>query len=340
MPDRLAPTRMQSIATGTTLTANANRTISIVVPCHNEADSLKSFLQATNAALKSIPDASFELVFIDDGSTDATLPTLLTLAEVDSRIRVIELSRNFGKEAALTAGIDFATGDAIIPMDADLQDPPALIPALVEKWREGHEVVLAQRINRNNDSLLKRVTALGFYRLHNSLSDHGIPENVGDFRLMDRKVVDELKRFPERGRFMKGLFAWVGFRTVTVEYERAPRIADVSKFGFWRLWNFALEGITGFSTLPLRVWTYVGFTVSLCAFVYGIFMLIRTLLYGNDVPGYASLLVSVMFLGGLQLMGLGVIGEYVGRVHQEAKGRPIYIVRQTYSGDDDRNRVA
>ncbi len=316
--------------------ASAKPTISIVVPCHNEAQSLKSFMRATNAVLETIADVSFELVFIDDGSTDATLATLRTFANDDPRISILELSRNFGKEAALTAGIDFASGDAVIPIDADLQDPPALIPALVGKWREGCEVVLAQRVNRNTDSLLKRLTAFLFYRLHNKLADHAIPENVGDFRLMDRKVIDALKRFPERGRFMKGLFAWVGFRTATVEYERAPRIADVSKFGFWRLWNFAIEGITGFSTLPLRVWTYFGFIVSLCAFIYGVFMLIRTLLYGNDVPGYASLMVSVMFLGGLQLMGLGVIGEYIGRVHQESKGRPIYIVRRTYSDNADR----
>ena len=327
---------MRSTNAGITLTRNAIPTISIVVPCHNEAQSLKSFMLATNTALASIADVSFEFVFIDDGSTDTTLSALVTIAETDPRVRIVELSRNFGKEAALTAGIDFARGDAVIPIDADLQDPPMVIAALVDKWREGYEVVLAQRVNRDTDSLLKRLTAHLFYRLHNTLADHAIPENVGDFRLMDRKVIDELKRFPERGRFMKGLFAWVGFRTATVEYERAPRIAGASKFGFWRLWNFAIEGITGFSTLPLRVWTYFGFTVSLCAFVYGAFMLIRTLLYGNDVPGYASLLVSVMFLGGLQLMGLGVIGEYVGRVHQEAKGRPIYIVRRTYPGDTGR----
>lgn len=316
--------------------ASAKPTISIIVPCHNEAQSLKKFMRATNAVLETITDVSFELVFIDDGSTDATLATLMAFAEGDPRISILELSRNFGKEAALTAGIDFASGDAVIPLDADLQDPPAVIPALVEKWREGYEVVLAQRVNRNTDSFLKRVTAHLFYRLHNKLAAHAIPENVGDFRLMDRKVIDALKRFRERGRFMKGLFAWVGFRTATVEYERAPRIADVSKFGFWRLWNFAIEGITGFSTLPLRVWTYFGFIVSLCAFIYGVFMLVRTLLYGNDVPGYASLMVSVMFLGGLQLMGLGVIGEYIGRVHQESKGRPIYIVRRTYPDNADR----
>ena len=321
---------------GATLSPNANPMISIVVPCHNEAESLKSFLRETSAALETIASASFEFIFVDDGSTDATLQTLLGFAKNDPRICIVELSRNFGKEAALTAGIDSASGDAVIPIDADLQDPPEVIAKLVEKWREGYEVVLAQRGNRNTDSFLKRVTAHFFYRLHNKLADHAIPENVGDFRLMDRKVIDELKRFPERGRFMKGLFGWVGFRTAIVQYERAPRIADISKFGFWRLWNFALEGITGFSTLPLRIWTYLGFSVSLCAFVYGIFMLVRTLIYGNDVPGYASLMVSVMFLGGLQLMGLGVIGEYIGRIHQEAKGRPIYIIRRRHLIDVDR----
>jgi glycosyltransferase involved in cell wall biosynthesis len=250
------------------------------------------------------------------------------------------LSRNFGKEAALTAGIDAARGDAVIPIDADLQDSPELIVRLVEEWKRGFEVVLAKRADRRADSFAKRLTALLFYKVHNSISEPVIPENVGDFRLMDRKVVDAIKQLPERRRFMKGIFAWVGFRSTTIEYVRDPRIAGASRFSAWKLWNLALEGITSFSTAPLRIWTYLGLAVASLAFVYAGFIVMRTVIHGIDVPGYASLLAITLFLGGIQLIGLGVLGEYLGRVYSEAKQRPIYIVRDSYEASRATRREA
>jgi glycosyltransferase involved in cell wall biosynthesis len=307
-----------------------SRLLSLVVPFHNEEAALHAFFARVVPILESIPATPFEIVCVNDGSRDGTLAMLLVEARRDARIRVIDLTRNFGKEAALTAGIDEATGDAVIPIDADLQDPPELIPTLVQRWREGAEVVLAQRVRRATDSYLKRVTAAAYYRVHNCLSDLKIPENVGDFRLMDRAVIHSLKQLPERHRFMKGLFAWVGYRTVIVPYEREARSAGHSKFSGWRLWNLALEGITSFSTMPLRSWTYIGSAIALGAFGYGAFIVARTLILGIDVPGYASLLSVLLFLGGIQLIGLGVVGEYVGRIYDEAKGRPIYLVRRRY----------
>ncbi|AOY94002.1 glycosyltransferase [Cupriavidus sp. USMAA2-4] len=304
--------------------------LSLVVPCHNESAAIRPFFASVMPILEAMEDVRFEIVCVNDGSTDDTLERLVAVARRDMRVRVIDLTRNFGKEAAMTAGIDEALGDAVIPIDADLQDPPALIPLLVEKWRAGAEVVLAQRRDRRCDSLLKRIAATAYYRVHNRLSELKLPENVGDFRLMDRVVVNALKQLPERRRFMKGLFAWVGFRTEIVTYERQARCAGDSKFSGWRLWNFALEGITSFSTLPLRVWTYIGSAFAFLAFWYGLFIAARTLVLGVDVPGYASLLCVLLFFGGLQLIGVGVVGEYVGRIYYEAKGRPIYLVRQRF----------
>jgi len=278
-------------------------------------------------------------VCVNDGSKDDTLQKLIAVSRMDERVRVIDLTRNFGKEAALTAGIDEALGDAVIPIDADLQDPPELIPTLVAHWQKGAEVVLAQRASRACDTFLKRVTAAAYYRVHNTLSDLKLPENVGDFRLMDRAVVNALKQLPERHRFMKGLFAWVGFNTVIVPYEREARSAGQSKFSGWRLWNFALEGITSFSTWPLRSWTYIGLAIASLAFVYGSYIIARTMVLGVDVPGYASLLSLLLFFGGLQLIGLGVVGEYIGRIYDEAKGRPIYLVKRRYQERRLRNRL-
>ncbi|SPA13753.1 prophage-derived bactoprenol glucosyl transferase [Cupriavidus taiwanensis] len=306
------------------------RLLSLVVPCYNESDSIGKFFDCVIPVLETIEAIRFELVLVNDGSSDDTLGRLIAYSHRDPRVRVVDLTRNFGKEAALTAGLDEALGDAVIPIDADLQDPPSLIPELVRRWREGAEVVLAQRSSRACDSWLKRVTAGAYYRIHNRLSDQKLPVNVGDFRLMDRVVVNALKQMPERRRFMKGLFAWVGYRTVIVPYEREPRSAGHSKFSGWRLWNFALEGITSFSTMPLRSWTYIGVAIALGAFGYGAFIVARTLVLGIDVPGYASLLSALLFLGGIQLIGLGVVGEYVGRIYDEAKGRPIYLVRRRY----------
>jgi len=304
--------------------------ISIVVPFHNERDTVNLFFAEVRAVLAPLQALRFEIVCINDGSRDGTLDELLAAAAQDARIRVLDLTRNFGKEAALTAGLDEARGDAVIVIDADLQDPPELIPDLIRCWQDGAPVVLAHRANRSTDSLAKRVTANLFYRVHNALSNVKIPPNVGDFRLMDRQVVEALGRLPERRRFMKGLFAWVGFPAVTVHYERARRTAGQSSFSGWRLWNYAIEGITGFSTIPLRAWTYVGALIATLAFLYGGFMVVRTLLFGNPVPGYASLLSAVLFSSGIQLVGIGMIGEYIGRIYDESKQRPIYLVRQRY----------
>jgi len=306
------------------------RRVSIVVPFFNESAGVDSFYQAIAAVTSRLPAIDFEIVCVDDGSRDDTLARLVDLVQRDSRVRVIELSRNFGKEAALTAGIDAAAGDAIVPIDADLQDPPDVIPALVDEWIKGAEMVLARRTDRSTDSLLKSKTAQWFYRLHNKLAYIQIPENVGDFRLMDRVVVDALKQLPERQRFMKGLFAWVGFRTASIQYARAPRAAGQSTFSGWRLWNFALEGITSFSTTPLRIWTYIGGFGALFSIAYATFILVRALVRGVDLPGYPSLLVSILFFGSLQLIGIGVLGEYIGRIYIEGKHRPNYIVRRTY----------
>jgi glycosyltransferase involved in cell wall biosynthesis len=301
--------------------------ISIVTPFFNEAEVVAAFYERITKVANTIPDAEFEFVCVNDGSQDDTLERLAQLVANDARVRVIDLSRNFGKEAALTAGLDEARGHAVIPMDADLQDPPELIAVLISRWRQGYEVVLAKRSNRQSDSYLKRKTAEFFYRLHNCISDIPLPEDVGDFRLIDRAVVTALQALPERRRFMKGLFAWVGFKTTTIEYVRTARIAGKTKFSGWKLWNFALEGITSFSTTPLRVWTYLGTSFAAIGFLYALFIILRVIMLGIDVPGYASLLTAVLLLGGIQLIGIGVIGEYIGRIYIESKQRPIYIVR-------------
>ena len=307
----------------------ARKLVSLVVPMYNEAQALDALFARLAQVLEPLqPRYRFEVVCVNDGSRDATLETLIRKSRELPMLRVVDLSRNFGKEAALSAGIGEARGDAVIPLDADLQDPPELIVPMLEKWEAGAEVVLAHRVNRDTDSFLKRLTAKYFYRVHNALSEPTIPENVGDFRLMDRRVVDVLLSLPESRRFMKGLFAWVGFRTESVGYERRERSAGSTKFSGWKLWNLALEGITSFSTVPLRVWTYLGLGVSLFALVFALFIVLRTLLFGIDIPGYASMIVVALFLGGVQLIGIGVIGEYVGRIYLETKGRPVYLVRE------------
>ena len=308
--------------------------VSIVAPFHNEAGGVELFHRELSAALAAVPGHRFEIVCVDDGSSDATLDELVALTARDPRVRVLELSRNFGKEAALTAGMDAARGDAVVALDADLQDPPELIGRLVEAWAGGADVVLARRTDRSSDSFLKRTSAELFYRIHNRLSSVKIPENVGDFRLLDRVAVDALKALPERQRFMKGLFAWIGFKTATVDYARRARASGASKFSGWRLWNFALEGITSFSTVPLRVWTYVGAIGAALTFLYALFIIARVLVLGVEVPGYASLLVAILFLGSLQLLSVGVLGEYIGRVYLETKQRPVYVVRREFGGRD------
>lgn len=306
------------------------RKISIIAPFYNEGEGVDLFYAAICPIVDQVSEMDFEVVCVDDGSKDDTLMKLISLTEKDSRFHVIELSRNFGKEAALTAGIDAAVGDAIIPIDADLQDPPELIPEMIKEWVKGAEVVLARRIDRSSDSYLKRKTAESFYRFHNRLSAIQIPENVGDFRLMDRIAVDALKQLPEQQRFMKGLFAWVGFKTVTLDYVRNPRVAGTTKFSGWKLWNFALEGITSFSAAPLKFWSYIGGLGALVTFIYALFIISRTLILGVDIPGYASLLVVVLFFGSLQLISVGMLGEYIGRIYMETKHRPLYLVRKHY----------
>lgn len=306
--------------------------VSLVVPFYNEGAAVPVFFEAISHVLTSIDTAAFEIVCVDDGSKDDTLARLLEAARSDQRIRIVELSRNFGKEAALTAGLDMATGDAVIPMDADLQDPPELIAGMVEKWQRGADVVLARRIDRNNDSLLKRCTASLFYKIHNRVSLTEIPANVGDFRLMNRAAVDALKRLPERQRFMKGMFAWIGFHTDIIDYVRPARAAGSSKFTGWKLWNFALEGFTSFGSVPLRIWTYVGLLGTALSAIYIVVIVARVLIHGIAVPGYASLLVSILFFGSLQLLSIGILGEYIGRIYAESKQRPVYIVRQHHGG--------
>ena len=298
--------------------------ISLVVPVFNEEDAIPIFYQAVR---KELPEYEVEIVFINDGSKDGTESIINALAVSDPLVKPLSFTRNFGKEPALFAGLEHATGDAVIPIDVDLQDPIEVIPQLIAKWQEGADVVLAKRTDRSTDGHLKRKTAEWFYRLHNKISSPKIEENVGDFRLMSRETVEHIKRLPERNLFMKGVLSWVGGRVEIVEYTRAERVAGTTKFNGWKLWNLALEGITSFSTFPLRMWTYIGLAVAGAAFLYGAWMIFDTLAFGNPVRGYPSLLVSILFLGGVQLIGIGVLGEYIGRIYTEVKARPKYIIR-------------
>lgn len=303
--------------------------ISLIIPCHDEADNIAALHERVCAVMNEIGEP-WEMLCVNDGSRDDTLERLLALHREDPRVVVIDFSRKFGKEAALTAGLDHACGDAAIPLDADLQDPPELIPELLAKWREGFEVVNAVRITRDGESWFKRSSAHLFYRVINRLSNVDIPPDTGDFRLISRPALEALKQLPERRRFMKGLFAWVGFRSANVYYHREPRHAGKTKWNYWRLWNFAVEGITSFSQVPLQLASYLGFTVSFLALLYAAWLIIQTLVYGNSVKGYPSMMVTLLFLGGIQLMALGVIGEYLGRIYEESKQRPVYLVRQAW----------
>ena len=308
---------------------NTRPLVSVVVPFFNEEKAVDRFLQTIIAVLEDI-DTKWEIICVDDGSSDHTLQHLLSAARANPAISVLALSRNFGKESALTAGIESSGGDVVVLIDADLQDPPMLIGDMLEKWREGYDVVYGIRQSRNEDSLTKRVTAGVFYRIFNSLTSVPVPVNSGDFRLMDRRVADRLRELPERTRFMKGLFAWLGYKSTAVYYDRPGREEGNTTWSYWKLWNFALDGLTSFSTVPLRVWTYVGLIVSLMSFGYASFLIFRTFIEGVDLPGYASLMVVILFLGGIQLISLGVLGEYLGRVFIEVKQRPIYLIDRVY----------
>lgn len=304
------------------------KTVSIILPFFNEAEGIPLFFERLNNVISNIPDCRFELICINDGSRDMTFTALEAAKKLYPAITIIDFTRNFGKEAALTAGLEFAAGDAVIIMDTDLQHPPELIPEFIRKWRAGVPVVLAKRNSRSTERALYRFLTETFYRLHNIISDIKIPSNTGDFRLIDRQVCEALKRLPESRRFMKGLFAWVGYEYEDVEYEVAPRACGRTSFNKWKSWNFALEGITSFSMVPLRLWTYAGLLVTAGGLFYASWIIMRAFLFGVDTPGYATLLTTVVLFGGLQLIGIGVLGEYIGRIYIETKNRPIYLVKK------------
>jgi len=319
----------------------ASPVLSLIAPVKDEEAAIGPFIARVAPILDGLfPDAdapSWEILFVDDGSEDNTMPAILAAHHKDQRIRALSLSRNFGKEAALTAGLDHAEGQAVIPIDVDLQDPPEVIGAMLAKWRDGYEVVYGVRTNRETDSLPKRLTADLYYRAHNYLSSDKIPEHAGDFRLLDRSVVEIIKAMPERNRFMKGLFAWSGFRQTAVEYARAEREHGTTKFRYWKLWTLALDGITSASTMPLRIWSYVGVVIAGFTLLYAVWVVVKTIFWGSDVAGYPSLIVAILFFGSVQLISLGVLGEYVGRILIETKRRPLYVVRTKVGFGDEGN---
>ena len=305
--------------------------ISIVVPAYNEEEVLTEFHETVDKTLSKLA-VDLEIVYVNDGSTDATLDIINALRANDKRITLIDLSRNFGKEIALSAGLHKAAGDAVVVIDADLQDPPELIPELIKEWQNGYDVVYAKRTVRDGESILKKSTAHFFHRLIQRVGKFSIPADTGDFRILSRRAVNALNTFKEHHRFMKGLFAWIGFKQKAVHYKRDPRRSGKSKWNYWRLWNFALDGITSFTIAPLKISTYVGTVTALSAFGYGIYMVIETLLHGNEVPGYPSLIVIILMLGGIQLVAIGILGEYLGRIFNETKQRPLYFINEYLPG--------
>lgn len=307
-------------------------TLSIVVPCFNEFEVLAEFQKRLNAVLCDL-SVRFEVIYVNDGSSDRTLEELIRIKKEDPHVAIVDLSRNFGKEIAMTAGIDHANGDAVIIIDADLQDPPELIPALIHEWKQGFDVVYAKRNKRDGESLLKKITSYFFYRVIQKVSRVSIPEDTGDFRLMSRRAVEALKALREQHRFMKGLFAWVGFPQRAVLYNRDPRFAGSTKWNYWKLWNFAIEGITSFTIAPLKFATYFGLVIAIGAFLYAGVIIFKTLVYGNPVAGYPSLMVTILFLGGIQLITIGILGEYLGRMFDETKQRPLYILKSYHPAD-------
>ncbi|HEY8579269.1 MAG TPA: glycosyltransferase family 2 protein [Beijerinckiaceae bacterium] len=310
--------------------------LSVVVPMFNEAENLRPLVSRLVPVLERCAD-SFEVIFVDDGSSDDTLAVLRLAHEEDPRLRAVSFSRNFGKEIAIAAGIDHARGDAVVIMDADLQHPPEMIETFVARWREGYQNVYGQRVDREADTALRRMLTLRFYGLFARFGETELPPGAGDFRLLDRKAADALRGMGERARFSKGLYAWIGFRSVGVPFEVAERAFGQSKFSYRKLTRFALDGLMSFSTVPLKVWTWVGTMISVFALAMAAYFLFRTAMWGADVPGYASLIVSVMFFSGVQLMSLGVLGEYIGRIFAEVKRRPLYLVAERIGVDDDRS---
>lgn len=308
--------------------------LSIIVPVLNEQNAVQPFLAEMGKALSDLTE-TVEYVFVDDGSTDATVSQIRQCIDAGARIRLVVLSRNFGKDAALAAGLAHASGRAAIPIDVDLQDSPDVIPEMVEKWRAGAKIVNARRIDRMQDTAFKRLSAGLYYKIFNALADHPIPPDVGDFRLIDRQVIEILNTMSEKARFNKDLFSWVGFESAEVTFERRARETGTTKWSFWKLWNFGLDGLFGASTAPLRLWSYLGFCLALAAFFYVGYVIVRTAIFGIDTPGYASTIVIILFFGGLNMLSVGILGEYVGRIYREVRDRPLYIVRHTYESDTD-----
>lgn len=307
--------------------------ISLIVPVFNEEDAIPIFYRVVRNN-KQLQKYQVEIIFVNDGSSDRTEVEIKAFIADDPMVMLINFSRNFGKEPALFAGIEHATGDVVIPIDVDLQDPIEIIPKLIEKYDQGADVVLAKRSDRSTDNWLKRKSAQLFYKVHNTISHPKIEENVGDFRLMSRTVVEAIKKMPERQLFMKGLLSWVGFKTQVVEYKRQKRSTGKTKFSGWKLWNLALEGVTSFSTAPLRIWTYIGAVVALVSFVYAAIIIVQKLFYGIEISGYASIMTVILFLGGIQIIGIGILGEYLGRVYMESKKRPRYIISEIIRNND------
>ena len=301
--------------------------VALIVPVYNEEDTIATFVSTVESKLEPILE-HLEIVFVDDGSKDKSAQIIEELMEHNERIALIKLSRNFGKEAAMTAAIDMCDADALIPIDVDLQDPPELVLEFVKIWREqGVDTVYGKRVDRSSDSETKRISSGGFYYVFNKLSGRvKIPENVGDFRLIDSKIIQTVRNLNESNRFMKGLYAWPGFTSCEVDYVRPERSAGTTKWNYWKLWNFALDGIVSFSSLPLRVWSYIGAGVGFLGLIYMVYILVSTMIKGVSVPGYASLMCVVLFLGSIQLISIGVLGEYLGRVSEEVKKRPVYVV--------------
>ena len=341
-----APARSASLAAASIEPRAKSRPdlLSVVCPAYNEGRGLVTFQGAVHAALSAI-DQPYEIVFVNDGSRDETLAVMGELRAAHGNIGIADLLRNFGKEIALTAGLDAACGEAVVVIDADLQDPPDMIGALIEGWREGYDVVFARRRARRGEGWLKRATAAAFYRLMRRVGEVGLPENVGDFRLMSRKAVNAVCSLRERHRFMKGVFAWIGLPSKEVLYDRAPRAEGESKWNYWRLWNLSIEGVTSSTLAPLKISTYLGFVVAVFAICLGVFYFLKQVLLGDSIPGFTTIIVVMLFLGGVQLAVLGVIGEYLGRVFNETKNRPLYIVNamlpaQTAAGGENRKPVA
>ena len=321
-----------------TKSGGGRQKISFIVPVFNEQHSIAPFLKQIGSTLNTLETkVESEIVFVNDGSTDATELAIRTASRPDNvTIRLVSLSRNFGKDAALAAGLAHAVGDAVIPIDVDLQDDPSVIPEMIEKWEQGAKIVNAKRIDRSSDDVLKRSLASAFYKTFNLLADRPMPENVGDFRLIDREVVVILNEMSERTRFNKALFSWVGFETAEVVYARHPRHNGTTRWSLWKLWNFSLDGIFAASTVPLRIWSYAGMLVALCTALYVIFLFLNVLITGVDVPGYASTVVLIAFFGALNLLSVGLLGEYIGRIYREVQGRPLYIVRSTWQNSEPR----